>query len=69
MAAWATEDPAIQQRLGDVVRPKRKETRLIVPSGARIYVTLQGKGAIQVIYNLVSVAEEFMVPELGDHIV
>jgi len=51
------------------VGPKRKETRLIVPSGARIYVILQGKGAIQVIYNLVRVAEEFMTPELGEHIV
>jgi len=69
MGAWATEDPAIQQRLADVVRPKRKETWLIVPSGARIYVTLQGKGAIQVIYKLVRVAEEFMIPELGEHIV
>jgi len=36
LAAWVTEDPAIQERLGDVVRPKSKETRLIVPSGARI---------------------------------
>jgi len=40
-----------------------------VPLGTRIYVTLQGKGAIQVIYNLVCVAEEFMIPELGEHIV
>jgi len=69
MAAWATEDPAIQQRLGDVVRPKRKETRLIVPAGTKIYVTLQGKGAVQVVYDLVRVAEECMIPELRDHIV
>jgi len=69
MAAWATGDPAIQQRLGDVVRPKRKETRLIVSSGARFYVTLQWKSAIQVIYNLVCVAEEFMISEIGEHIV
>ena len=69
MAAWVTEDPAIQQRLPDVVRPKPKETPLIVSSGARIYVTLQWKGAIQVIYNLVCVAEEFMIPEIGEHIV
>ena len=48
---------------------KYKETGLIVPSSARIYVTLQGKGAIQVMYNLVSVAAEFMIPELGEHIV
>jgi len=34
-----------------------------------MYITLQGKGAIQVIYDLVRVAEEFMIPELGDHIV
>jgi len=51
------------------VHPKRKEIRLILPSGTRIYITLQGKGAIQVIYNLVRVAEEFMILELGDHIV
>ena len=69
MAAWPTEDPAIQQRLGDVVHPKLKETRLIVPSAARIYVTLQGKGSIQGIYNLVRLAEEFMILELGQHIV
>jgi len=69
MAAWVREDPAIQQRLGDVVRPKRKETPLIVPAGTKIYVTLQGKGAVQVVYDLVLVAKEFMIPELGDHIV
>jgi len=68
MAAWATEDPAIQQRLGDVVRPKRKETRPIVPAGTKIYVIRQRKGAVQVVYDLVRVAEEFMIPELGDHI-
>jgi len=51
------------------VCPKRKETRLIVSAGTKIYVTLQGKGTVQVVYNLVCVAEEFMIPELGDHIV
>jgi len=69
VAAWATEDLPIQQSLGDVVCPKHKEIRLIVPAGTKIYVTLQGKGAVQVVYDLVRVAEEFMIPELGDYIV
>jgi len=69
MAVWAIEVPAIQQRLGDVVRPKCKETQLIVPAGTKIYITLQEKGAIQVVYDLVCTAEEFIIPELGDHIV
>ena len=51
------------------MRLKRKETRLIVPAGTKIYVTLQGKGAVQVVYDLVRVVEEFMIAELGDHIV
>jgi hypothetical protein len=40
-----------------------------VPAGTKIYVTLQGKGTVQVVYDLLRVAEEFMIPELGDHIV
>ena len=48
---------------------KHKETRLIVPAGTKIYITLQGKGAVQVVYDLVCVAKQFMILELGDYIV
>jgi len=51
------------------VLPQRKETWQVVAAGTKIYITLPRKGVVQVVYYLVRVAEEFMIPELRDTIV
>ncbi|KAF8416223.1 hypothetical protein EV426DRAFT_578816 [Tirmania nivea] len=41
MSAWSAEEPAIAERVKDVLRPKRKQGQLSMPEGTRMYMTLQ----------------------------
>ena len=68
MEAWATQDESFHQRLKDVLsRPKRKTAPLRVPEGAKVHMTLGGKRSVQEVFNLSSLGNEFMIPEIGLH--
>ena len=68
MEAWATQDESFYQRLKDVLsRPKWKSAQLMVPEGAKFHMTLGGKGSVQEVFNLRTLGNEFMIPEIGLH--
>ena len=68
MKAWATQDESFHQRLKDVLnRPKRKTAQLMVPGGAKVYMTLGGKRSVQEVFNLHTLGNEFMIPDIGLH--
>ena len=68
MKAWARQDESFHQRLKDVLnRPKRKTAQLMVPEGAKVHMTLGGKRSVQEVFNLRTLGNEFMIPEIGLH--
>ena len=60
------EDPAIKERVGDVVGPPRNlmDRQLIVPDGRKIFITLRRKCSVNEIYNLSHITEEYSIPGL-----
>jgi len=66
--AWAVEIPDIKERVKGVLRPKQTNNVLIVKDGTRMFMTLRGKQSIKEIYNLVHIAEAFMIPDLARHV-
>jgi len=65
--AWAVEIPDIKKRVKGVLRPKRTNNVLIIKEGTRMFMTLRGKQSIKEIYNIVHIAEAFMIPDLARH--
>ena len=39
----------------------------MVPEGAKFHMTLGGKGSVQEVFNLRTLGNEFMIPEIGLH--
>ena len=66
--AWATQDESFHQRLKDVLGPlKRKSAQLMVPEGAKVHMTLGGKSSVKEVFNLCTLGNKFMIPEIGLH--
>ena len=60
------QDESFHLRLKDVLScPKRKTAQLIVFEGAKVHITLGGKRSVREVFNLNTLGNEVMIPEIG----